>query len=143
MPRKALLLKKQASAEETAEEEARRCRVLSKLKLIKTKYAARVLQLSRSALRAMKEINDIEGDMDLEAADVRDDYQDALPDFKLTFEAAYEQQAEEADDTAPRVVDCCDVLMAIEKDAIAAFSSEKAAEAAVAALAPFVDAASK
>ncbi len=59
--------------------------MLPKLKLIKTKYAARVLQLSRIALRAMKEIADIEDAMDLEAEEVRDDYQDALPDFKLTL----------------------------------------------------------
>ena len=52
-PRKAS--KKQASAEE-----ARLCRVLPKLKLIKTKYTARELRLSRRALSAMKEINDIE-----------------------------------------------------------------------------------
>ena len=126
-PRKALSSKKSkhASPEETAA-------VLPKLKIIKTKYAARVLQLSRRALSAMKEINDIEGAMDLEAAEVRDDYQDALPDFKLTFEAAYEQHAEEADDTAPRIVDCWDVLIAIEKDATAAFPSEMAAAAALA-----------
>jgi hypothetical protein len=51
-----------------------------------------------------------------------------VPDFKLTFEASYEQQAEEADDTSPRIDDCMNVLTAIQKDAVAAFSSEMAAE---------------
>ena len=76
-------------------------------------------------MKAMKEINDIEAAMELEASEgVHEDYENALPDFKLTFEAAYAQHAEEADDTAPRVVDCMDVLLAIEKDATAAFPSE-------------------
>jgi hypothetical protein len=126
-PRKALLSKKRkhASAEETAA-------ALPKLKLIKTKYAARVLELSRSALKAMKEIADIEAAMDLEAAaEVDDDYIDYVPDFKLTFEAAYAQHAEDADDESPRVDDCINVFLAIEKDATAAFSSETAAAATV------------
>ena len=58
---------------------------------------------------------------------MHDGYIDYLPDFKLTFEAAYAQHAEEADDAAPRIDDCMDVLAAIEKDAVAAFPSETAA----------------
>ena len=38
---------------------------------------------------------------------------------------------EDADDTAPRLDDCMDILRAIEKDAAAAFPSETAAAAAV------------
>ena len=119
--------------------------MLPKLKLIKAKHAARILQLSRSALQAMKEIETIEAAMDLEAAaEVHDGYIDYLPDFKLTFEAAYAQHAEEADDAAPRIDDCMDVLAAIEKDAVAAFPSETAAaaslpESAAAAAAPAVE----
>ena len=58
-------------------------------------------------------------------------YEYAVTDFKMTFEAAYAQHAEEADDAAPRIDDCMDVLAAIEKDAAAAFPSETAAAAAV------------
>ncbi len=126
-PRKALLpltkkRKFELDASLVKDEEA-------KLKSIKTKYAARVLILCRSALRALKEITNIEADMDLEASEgVHNDYIDRVPDFKLTFEASYEQHAEEADDTSPRIDDCMDVLTAIQKDAVAAFSSEMAAE---------------
>ena len=112
-PRKALSFKKvkRATPEETAA-------MLPKLKLIKAKHAARVLQLSRSALQAMKELETIETAMDLEAAaEVHDGYIDYLPDFKLTFEAVYAQHDEDA---APRIDDCMDVLAAIEKDAAAA-----------------------
>lgn len=128
-PRKALMSKKRkhTSPEESAA-------MLLKLKALKARHATRVLELSRSALRAMKEIADIEAAMDLEAAkEVHDDYVDCVPDFKLTFEAVYAQHAEEADDTSPRVEDCLDIFLAIEKDAISAFSSEMAAEAALAA----------
>ena len=62
---------------------------------------------------------------------MHDGYIDYLPDFKLTFEAAYAQHAEEADDAAPRIDDCMDVLAAIEKDAVAAFPSETAAAASL------------
>ena len=108
--------------------------MLPKLKLIKAKHAARVLQLSRTALRAMKELETIEAAMDLEAAaEVHDDYIDHLPDFKLTFEAAYAQHAEEADDNSARLDECMCILAAIEKDAAATFPSEMAADAAAAA----------
>jgi adenosylmethionine-8-amino-7-oxononanoate aminotransferase len=79
----------------------------------------------------MKEIANIEDAMDLQASEeVHEDYQDMLPDFKLTFEAAYAEHAEEADDTSARIDDCMDIFLAIEMDAIAAFPSEVAAEAA-------------
>lgn len=124
-PRKALSKKrKHTSPEETAA-------MLPKLKAIKATSAGRVLHLSRVALRAMKEIADIENAMFLQASEeVHEDYQDMLPDFKLTFEAVYAVHAEEADDTSARVDDCMDIFLAIEKDAIAAFPSEVAAEAA-------------
>jgi hypothetical protein len=126
-PRKALLSKKMKRATPEAAEQ-----MLPKLKLIKAKHAARVLQLSRTALRAMKELETIEAAMDLEAAaEVHDDYIDQLPDFKLTFEAAYAQHAEEADDTSARLDDCMGILIAIEKDAADTFPSEMAAAAAV------------
>ena len=106
--------------------------MLPKLKLIKAKHAARILQLSRSALQAMKEIAAIEAAMESEAtADVHQYYEYAVTDFKMTFEATYAQDAEDADDTAPRLDDCMDILAAIEKDAAAAFPSETAAAAAV------------
>jgi hypothetical protein len=65
-PRKALLpltkkRKLELDASLAKEEEA-------KLKLIKAKYAARVLILCRSALRVLREITNIEADMDLEAS---------------------------------------------------------------------------
>ncbi len=60
-PRKALFSKKMKCATPEAAEQ-----MLPKLKLIKAKHAARVLQLSRSALRAMKELETIEAAMDLE-----------------------------------------------------------------------------
>ena len=126
-PRKALLSKKMKRATPEAAEQ-----MLPKLKLIKAKHAARVLQLSRTALRAMKELETIEAAMDLEAAaEVHDDYIDHLPDFKLTFEAAYAQHAEEADDNSARLDECMCILAAIEKDAAA---SEMAADAAAAAV---------
>ena len=129
-PRKALLSKKMKRATPEAAEQ-----MLPKLKLIKAKHAARVLQLSRTALRAMKELETIEAAMDLEAAaEVHDDYIDHLPDFKLTFEAAYAQHAEEADDNSARLDECMCILAAIEKDAAATFPSEMAADAAAAAL---------
>ncbi len=62
-PRKALFSKKMKRA--TPEEADQ---MLPKLKVIKAKHAARVLQLSRSALRAMKELENLEAAMDLEAA---------------------------------------------------------------------------
>ena len=128
-PRKALLSKKMKRATPEAAEQ-----MLPKLKLIKAKHAARVLQLSRAALRAMKELETIEAAMDLEAAaEVHDDYIDHLPDFKLTFEAAYAQHAEEADDNSARLDECMCILAAIEKDAAATFPSEMAADAAAAA----------
>ena len=129
-PRKALLSKKMKCATPEAAEQ-----MLPKLKLIKAKHAARVLQLSRTALRAMKELETIEAAMDLEAAtEVHDDYIDHLPDFKLTFEAAYAQHAEEADDNSARLDECMCILAAIEKDAAATFPSEMAADAAAAAV---------
>jgi hypothetical protein len=92
----------------------------AQLKLIKTKYAARVLQLCRSALQAMKKIADIEAAMDVEATKgVHEDYEAAMPNFKLTFEAVYAQQAEEADDESARLDTCMDVLLEMEKDAAA------------------------
>ena len=128
-PRKALSSKKIKCATPEAAEQ-----MLPKLKLIKAKHAARVLQLSRTALRAMKELETIEAAMDLEAAaEVHDDYIDHLPDFKLTFEAAYAQHAEEADDNSARLDECMCILAAIEKDAAATFPSEMAADAAAAA----------
>ncbi len=67
--------------------------------------------------------------MDIEAAkEVRDDYQDTLPEFKLTFEALYAQHAEENDDTSARLDDCMDVLEAIKKEA--ADADDAAASAA-------------
>ena len=116
-PRKALFSaekkRKLLSIEAAIEGEA-------KLKLIKTKYAARVLQLSRSALQAMKEIADMEEAMDAEATKgVHEDYEAAVPKFKLTFEAVYAQQAEEADDESARLDTCMDVLLEMEKDAAA------------------------
>ncbi len=126
-PRKALVSKKTTRATPEAAEQ-----MLQKLKLIKAKHAARVLQLSRSALLAMKELENIEAAMDLDAAiEVHDGYIDYLPDFKLTFEAAYAQHAEEADDTSARLDDCMDILIAIAKDAAATFPSEMAADAPV------------
>jgi hypothetical protein len=91
----------------------------------------------------MKEIANIEAARYLQAAEeVHEDYQDMLPDFKLTFEAVYAVHAEDADDTSARVDDCMDIFLAIEKDAIATFPSEVAAEAAAAAAAaPAVEAA--
>ncbi len=53
------------------------------------------------------------------ATEVHDDYIDHLPDFKLTFEAAYAQHAEEADDNSARLDDFMGILVAIEKDAAA------------------------
>ena len=106
-----------------------------KLNLIKARTAARVLQLSRSALRSMREIAAIETAMETEAtADVHQNYENAVDDFKMTFEATYAQHAEEADDTSPRLDDCIDILIAIEKDAAATFPSEMAAAEAVAAV---------
>ena len=128
-PRKALLSKKRkhASSEETAA-------MLLMLKALKAKHAARVLELSRAALKAMKEIADIEAVMDLEAATkIHDDYIDCVSDFKLTFEAVYAQHAEEADDTSPRVEDCLDIFLAIEQDAAAAVPRAAATDAAAAA----------
>ena len=96
----------------------------------------------------MKEIAAIEAAMESEAtADVHQYYEYAVTDFKMTFEATYAQDAEDADDTSARLDDCMDVLAAIEKDAAAAFPSETAAAAAVEAslreraAAPAVDAA--
>ena len=125
-PRKALSLKKVKYG--TAEEIAA---MLPKLMLIKAKHAARVLQLSRSALQAMKEIAAIEAAMETEAtADVHQYYEYAVTDFKMTFEATYAQDAEDADDTAPRLDDCMDILSKIEKDAAAAIAAA-AAEASL------------
>ena len=118
-PRKALSLKKVKYG--TAEEIAA---MLPKLMLIKAKHAARVLQLSRSALQAMKEIAAIEAAMETEAtADVHQYYEYAVTDFKMTFETTYAQDAEDADDTAPRLDDCMDILSKIEKDAAAAIAA--------------------
>ncbi len=99
--------------------------MLPKLKLIKSKHAARVLELTRTALQAMEELSKIEAEMDIEAAkEVRDDYQNTIPEFKLTFEALYAQHAEENDDTSARLDDCMDVLEAIKKEAADAVVEE-------------------
>ena len=93
---------KRATPEETA-------LMLPKLKLIKSKHAARVLELTRTALQAMEELSKIEAEMDIEAAkEVRDDYQNTIPEFKLTFEskkedadAVVEESGNAEDATAP------------------------------------------
>ena len=126
-PRKALSLKKVKYG--TPDEIAA---MQQKLSLIKARNAARILQLSRSALRSMREIAAIEAAMETEAtADVHQNYEDAVDGFKMTFEATYAEHAELADDTSPRLDDCIDILIAIEKDAAATFPSEMAADAAL------------
>lgn len=117
-PRKLLSSKKRkhSSLDET---EA----MLLKLKALKAEKAARVLVLSRIVLKAMKEIVDIESEMDLQAAmEIHDDYINCVPDFKLTFEAVYAQHAEEADDPPLRVADCLDIFHAIQDDAASALN---------------------
>lgn len=127
-PRKALSTKKikRASPEE---KEA----ILLKLKALKEKHAARMLELTRTALRAMKEMADIEAAMDREAStEIHDAYIDCVPEFKLTFEAVYAQHAEEADDTTPTIGDCLDIFLAIEKDAADTVPHAAATDAAAA-----------
>ena len=100
--------------------------MLPKLKLIKETHAARVLELSRTALKAIREIAEIETAMDLQATThVHERYVDCVPDFKLTFEAVYAQLAEEFDDQLPRLDDCAEVLTAIEDDAAAAAAEDR------------------
>ena len=114
----------------TAEE---RAAMLPKLKLIKKKNAARILELSRSVLRGMREIEAIEDAMEAEAtADVHKHYDFAVPEFKMTFEATYTEFAAEEDDMTPRLENCIAVLKAIEADAADAAAAVEAADAAAA-----------
>ena len=77
---------------------------------------------AQGELEACSPLEIIEAAIDLEAAgDVCNDYQDALPDFKVLFDTVYAQHAEEANDTSARLDYCMDDLLAIEKDTAAAF----------------------
>lgn len=92
--------------------------IMSRLKALKEKHAARVLELSCCAINIMKELSEIEADMDLEAAtEIHNDYIDYSPDFKLTFEAVYAKNAIKADFMSLTIKDCLNILLAINRDA--------------------------
>ena len=100
--------------------EPERSETIEKLKAIKSHHAPKALELVRKALLAVKELRDIEDQMSQEASAVHANYNTALPEFKLTFDMADSDIAEQYDHEFIALEDCEEALEKVCADALAA-----------------------
>ena len=122
-PRKALVCKR-PKLPELSESERTEC--INKLKAIKTKHAPKALALVRKALYAVKELRTLENEMSQEATAVNAHYNTVLSEFKLTFEVADSDLADEMDHEFTGLEDCEEALEDVYIDALAACPEELA-----------------
>ena len=88
--------------------------LLPQLVAIRAKHAPRALELARAAKAALSELELLEDRMDDEARALCPKYMRALPDFQLTFEAAYREHAEENDNELHFLAECSETVEGIE-----------------------------
>ena len=114
--RKALSSKSKRKLPSVSEEESEA--ILVQLKAIKKEFAARVQELSATALEALREIAAIEEAMQIKATDIHADYVADFPEFKLTFQAfATGSEGDDCDeDELASLEQSTEVLEGIEKD---------------------------
>ena len=110
--------KKSKKAPLLSEEE--KAALLPQLVAIRAKHAGRALELARAAKDALRELELLEDRMDDEARALCPKYMRALPDFQLTFEAAYREHAEENDNELHFLAECSETVEGIELRAAAA-----------------------
>jgi hypothetical protein len=89
-------------------------------------HAPKALELVQKALSAVKELRALETQMDQEGTEVNAHYNTVISEFKLTFEVADSDLADEMDHEFTGLEDCEEALEDVFIDALAACPEELA-----------------